>query len=324
MFCRFIDTADYVGKHLATSPAGTQQSRLSPVSSHRKNASPASTNSDTSRRTKYVPSPPTASPKASTFKKTSAVVHYDLAWNPTRHEQRKAESLFGQKADIVRAVTIYGKDNQIDGVVPDVLLRKTRCHPQSHRRISPRTRLIELRRRSPHGRPMLRGSDTEQLSSTSAWNEDRRTRSGMELPRPAERTSHTSTPKQASKPEEVAAEVTEIRDSPERTRTSPHFVDASVRALGGIVNNLGTTPSEGLRIDTGNLPFTPCNRHSPRPQHPLTFYPDPPAPRKDAVLNRTDPDVAITCSSRRGRARFCRPWPRPVHTFLARRTGVPQ
>ena len=52
-------------------------------------------------------------------------MHYDLAWNPTRHEQREGRvDRFGQKADTVRAVTIYGKDNQIDGVVLDVLLRK--------------------------------------------------------------------------------------------------------------------------------------------------------------------------------------------------------
>src|SRR5690606_38417771 len=36
-----------------------------------------------------------------------AVVHYDLAWNPTRHEQREGRvDRFGQSADIVRATTI--------------------------------------------------------------------------------------------------------------------------------------------------------------------------------------------------------------------------
>ena len=54
-----------------------------------------------------------------------AVVHYDLAWNPTRHEQREGRvDRFGQTRDIVRAVTIYGRDNRIDGIVLDVLLRK--------------------------------------------------------------------------------------------------------------------------------------------------------------------------------------------------------
>ena len=54
-----------------------------------------------------------------------AVVHYDLSWNPTRHEQREGRvDRYGQKRDRVKVVTYYGTDNQIDGAVLDVLLRK--------------------------------------------------------------------------------------------------------------------------------------------------------------------------------------------------------
>jgi superfamily II DNA or RNA helicase len=54
-----------------------------------------------------------------------AVIHYDLSWNPTRHEQREGRvDRFGQPRPKVRMLTYYGKDNQIDGVVLDVLLRK--------------------------------------------------------------------------------------------------------------------------------------------------------------------------------------------------------
>jgi len=54
-----------------------------------------------------------------------AVVHYDLSWNPTRHEQREGRvDRYGQSTSTVRVVTYYGVDNQIDGVVLDVLLRK--------------------------------------------------------------------------------------------------------------------------------------------------------------------------------------------------------
>lgn len=54
-----------------------------------------------------------------------AVVHYDLSWNPTRHEQREGRvDRFGQPSPTVRALTYYGVDNHIDGIVLDVLLRK--------------------------------------------------------------------------------------------------------------------------------------------------------------------------------------------------------
>lgn len=54
-----------------------------------------------------------------------AVVHYDLSWNPTRHEQREGRvDRFGQTSPEVKVVTYYGIDNQIDGVVLEVLIRK--------------------------------------------------------------------------------------------------------------------------------------------------------------------------------------------------------
>lgn len=54
-----------------------------------------------------------------------AVLHYDLSWNPTRHEQREGRvDRFGQRRPNVKVITYYGVDNQIDGIVLEVLLRK--------------------------------------------------------------------------------------------------------------------------------------------------------------------------------------------------------
>ncbi|WP_417447299.1 helicase-related protein [Kangiella sp.] len=55
----------------------------------------------------------------------TAVVHYDLAWNPTRHEQREGRvDRFGQQASEVRCTMLYGQDNPVDGFVLNVILRK--------------------------------------------------------------------------------------------------------------------------------------------------------------------------------------------------------
>ena len=55
----------------------------------------------------------------------NAVVHYDLAWNPTRHEQREGRvDRFGQKSQVVRSTMLYGEDNPVDGFVLNVILRK--------------------------------------------------------------------------------------------------------------------------------------------------------------------------------------------------------
>lgn len=55
----------------------------------------------------------------------TAVVHYDLSWNPTRHEQREGRvDRFGQQAKEVRSTMLYGEDNPVDGAVLHVILRK--------------------------------------------------------------------------------------------------------------------------------------------------------------------------------------------------------
>ena len=55
----------------------------------------------------------------------TAVVHYDLTWNPTRHEQREGRvDRFGQQAEEVRCTMLYGEDNPVDGFVLNVILRK--------------------------------------------------------------------------------------------------------------------------------------------------------------------------------------------------------
>ncbi len=55
----------------------------------------------------------------------NAIVHYDLTWNPTRHEQREGRAdRFGQSAKVVRALMLYGGNNPVDGALLRVIHRK--------------------------------------------------------------------------------------------------------------------------------------------------------------------------------------------------------
>lgn len=57
----------------------------------------------------------------------TAVLHYDLPWNPNRLEQREGRvDRFGQTADVVKTLLLYSKDNPVDGVVLNVILRKVK------------------------------------------------------------------------------------------------------------------------------------------------------------------------------------------------------
>jgi superfamily II DNA or RNA helicase len=57
----------------------------------------------------------------------TAVLHYDLPWNPNRIEQREGRvDRFGQNALVVKTYVLYGEDNDMDNFVLDVLIKKVR------------------------------------------------------------------------------------------------------------------------------------------------------------------------------------------------------
>ncbi len=124
VFCRFIDTAEYVGRHLRkVLPAARVEAvtgRLPPAERQERIASLVDGGG------KFVlVCTDCLSEGINLQENFDAVLHYDLAWNPTRHEQREGRvDRFGQKAPEVRVVTYYGTDNPIDGVILDVLIRK--------------------------------------------------------------------------------------------------------------------------------------------------------------------------------------------------------
>lgn len=57
----------------------------------------------------------------------TAVLHYDLPWNPNRLEQREGRvDRFGQTEPEVKAYLLYGQDNPIDLKVLEILIKKVR------------------------------------------------------------------------------------------------------------------------------------------------------------------------------------------------------
>jgi superfamily II DNA or RNA helicase len=56
-----------------------------------------------------------------------AVIHFDLNWNPTRHQQREGRvDRFGQQSPIVWSVMMYGENSMIDGAVIEVITSKAK------------------------------------------------------------------------------------------------------------------------------------------------------------------------------------------------------
>ncbi len=125
VFCRFVDTADYVARQLRE--ALPNKVRVDSVTGGLPPAEREARIADlTSESGEYVlVCTDCLSEGINLQQYFDSVLHYDLAWNPTRHEQREGRvDRFGQEKREVRVITYYGTDNPIDGVILDVLIRK--------------------------------------------------------------------------------------------------------------------------------------------------------------------------------------------------------
>ncbi len=124
LFCRFIPTAEYLAEQLRLAlppkvevtavtgklPPAERQNRVEQLGQYEQ---------------RILVATDCLSEGINLQQHFNAVVHYDLSWNPTRHEQREGRvDRYGQASPTVRTLTYYGVDNQIDGIVLEVLLRK--------------------------------------------------------------------------------------------------------------------------------------------------------------------------------------------------------
>ncbi len=126
VFCRFIPTAGYVAEALrAKLPKGVEVAAVTGLLPPAERETRVLQLAQAERR--VLVATDCLSEGINLQDHFDAVVHYDLSWNPTRHEQRERRvDRYGQPSPKVRVVTYYGVDNQIDGVVLQVLLRKHR------------------------------------------------------------------------------------------------------------------------------------------------------------------------------------------------------
>ncbi|HGK7304070.1 TPA: DEAD/DEAH box helicase [Stenotrophomonas maltophilia] len=123
VFCRYIATAHYVAEHLkAAFPKATVDSVTGELTPEERRER-VDELEDAEQR--ILVATDCLSEGINLQHLFTAVVHYDLAWNPTRHEQREGRvDRFGQQADEVRCTMLYGQDNPVDGFVLNVILKK--------------------------------------------------------------------------------------------------------------------------------------------------------------------------------------------------------
>lgn len=125
VFCRFVHTARYVAEHLRAALGSSirVESVTGDLPPSEREARIAALTSEGDKH--VLVATDCLSEGINLQENFAAVFHYDLAWNPTRHEQREGRvDRFGQRKSEVRVLTYYGTNNPIDGVILDVLIRK--------------------------------------------------------------------------------------------------------------------------------------------------------------------------------------------------------
>ncbi|MGV9613199.1 helicase-related protein [Nocardia xishanensis] len=223
----------------------------------------------------------------------TAVVHYDLAWNPTRHEQREGRvDRFGQRADTVRAITYYGEDNGIDGVVLQVLIRRHENIRRSTGVSVPVPVDSTTVMKAIWESLLLRGTETEQLALDfrNATSESLAEAVDVQWIDAAERekASRSRFRQAGLQPDTVADTLTEVRRSLGGPADAENFTRDALTLLSAQVS--ATDDGFTARIDT--VPPAVRDQLPPVKDHRLHFHHSFPVPPTHNVLTRTDPAVA--------------------------------
>jgi superfamily II DNA or RNA helicase len=298
VFCRYIPTAEYVAEHLAETLGKKTFVRavtgtLSPQQRLQRIEELAEESTGVRR---VLVATDCLSEGVNLQHHFDAVIHYDLAWNPTRHDQREGRvDRFGQKTDIVKVITLYGSDNGIDGKVLEVLIRK---HRQIWKTLGISVSVPDamssgvtdavvewllMRNQRPEQASLF---DVETIGSRSAAVE-----AEWQSAADREKASRSRFAQRTIRPEEVAREVAAVRDTLGRAGEVRDFVRQSLGALEAV-----------LRVDggdfTADLTGTPVGlRDALAPVvggdvvRPVPFRSTAAVARGEAALVRTDPVV---------------------------------
>ncbi|MGW3229169.1 helicase-related protein [Kitasatospora sp. NPDC001095] len=306
VFCRYIPTAEYVaealqGKGGVKATVAAVTGTLSPQQRIERIEKLAEEAGDSLAARRVLVATDCLSEGVNLQHHFDAVVHYDLAWNPTRHDQREGRvDRYGQKRDEVRVITLYGADNGIDGKVLEVLIKKYRqirkdlgisVSVPDETSAGVTDAIVEWL--------LMRGREGQQeglfavddLVDAKAAELEKDWNSAAER----ERTSQSKFAQRTIHPQEVAREVAAIRDALGSAGEIRDFVRDSLNALGAVLRD---TEGGDFTAEVSGVPAGLRDALAPvvggdavETGRPIPFRTDPAVGRGEAALVRTDPVV---------------------------------
>ncbi|MGH3560373.1 MAG: helicase-related protein, partial [Mycobacterium sp.] len=294
IFCRFIPTAEYLGEYLGTALAKVPGLKVDVVTGtlppeEREARVDALSRHDGPR---LLIATDCLSEGINLQDGFTAVVHYDLAWNPTRHEQREGRvDRFGQQAPTVRTVTYYGEDNGIDGIVLQVLIRRHEHIKASIGVSVPIPVDSATVMKAIWESLLLRGKDAEQLTLDFAAATSTSLAEQVEVQwidaAEREKASRSRFRQAGLKPDAVEQTLTEVR----RALGGPADVETFTRTALSLLGAAISDTTDGFTARTDTLPAAVRDQLPRAKNTTLVFHRSLPAPTGHSVLTRTDPVV---------------------------------
>lgn len=311
LFCRFIPTAEYVAEQLRKKlpkkvevtavtgklPPAERENRVEAMGQYEQ---------------RVLVATDCLSEGINLQQNFNAVVHYDLSWNPTRHEQREGRvDRYGQPHPTIRTLTYYGIDNQIDGIVLDVLLRKHQSIRTSLGISVPLPGNSSDVVKALMEGMMLRGSkvDSRQLAFDFVNTQAKDLEAQWDRVADKEVKSRTMFAQHGLDVSEVAREWQAVRDAIGTSVDVQRFVTDMVRAHNGHVSQ------QGLNTQL-QLPDKAALRDLVGGESKLTARFELPAPDNVTYLSRTHPMVEGLATYTMDTALD------PLLDSVAKRTGV--
>lgn len=282
VFCRYIPTAEYVADEFRKRLKGVEVACVTGQLPHDEREARVSDLGEKEKRVLVCTD--CLSEGINLQEHFDAVVHADLAWSPTRHEQREGRvDRFNQKSARVRVVTFYGEDNPIDGIVLNILLKKHQTIRSSLGISVPVPLDTDKVLEAVFESLLLKGSqDTTQLSLFDEIDLPERKQLNQEWERAADREKRSRTvfAQHSIKPDEVQPELEETRQVLGSPLDLERFVRDAVRAHAGRLED-----RDVFTVDLREAPL--ALRDAVRFEEPFKASFRMPAPKGAVTLTRT-------------------------------------
>lgn len=218
----------------------------------------------------------------------TAVMHYDLPWNPNRLEQREGRvDRFGQDAPLVKTYTLFGQDNEMDEFVMEVLIRKVRdIHKTTGVTIAIGEDSESLMTKA--AQKILFDSDKSEGRQTQLFAEET-VKNELELARKKGENLRSIFAHESIKPESIQKDLEAVDEAIGDMDSVEQFVVESLEYLGASVIKEG----RGYQLQTSNLPVHLRNHFSANKGIKISF--ESPTPKGYRYIGRNHLFVEQLC-----------------------------